>query len=548
VNGTGELASSPHGARGPVESVTALLVPLVFTLGPAVGTVTMSAKVLPVHGPSIARVVVIGIAIASMAYAIARRRWDPVTASNVVALPLFLIAMYPAAYSLSQQFGVLRGSLFSIPYLAICVATGGIAPRMTDRAARSLHEVLRIVAAILLTFAISVFGRAYWWPAEFSPETRAAIDRISAPLALPRDVVRKPDVYHLMLDSMGRPDVLADRYGIDADRYLAQLRGLGFDVGRSYGHANYVQTHLSLSSMLNVEYLDSLVSAQGRAQRRGPLRELILKSRVPSTFRALGYEIEYIGSGYLSNGAFPEAERCDCPQLMYAESELGTLSLTPFEWLLPLAFGHRGHYLRSVKVFELFERARSGTRPRYVFAHTMLPHPPFVADENGAFTPPDKRLSGADASFFNGPADEYRRGYHAQATYALRRAVQSASRIIESSRREGRPAVVILTGDHGPRMGFDARQPTADSGLFALPVLLAIRWPEHDTPQESPRSLVNIYRSVFRTAFGMDLPPLPDLGYVSSFISPYAVTPVAGLDGDRPQQSRSDNVGGGLNH
>jgi hypothetical protein len=516
-------------ARSVLARATPLLVPLVFTLSPVVGMVMVSAQVLPAHLPSVARIATCGFTIASVLYFIARRGRDPMTASNIVALPLFLIGMYPAAYTFAQQLGAVRETLVSVPYLIFCCWTAHLAARMTRPTARTLHEVLSIVAAILLALSVWVIGRVYVWPSPDSSATAEAMAHLSAPLDLPMHASWKPDVYHLVLDGMGRPDVLADRYGVDAGVYLDDLRTLGFDVARAQGHANYVQTHLSLASMLNLAYLDELLVAEGTTQNRRPLRDLISRARVPSMFKRLGYDVEFIGSGYLSNGVFLEADDCDCPQLRYAESEIGAISLTPFESLLHLGFGHRAHYERSLHVFDRFERPRAGAKPRYVFAHTMLPHPPFVADESGRFTNPLKHPSGADASFFVGTTDEYRKGYHAQASFVLGRVAQSARRILESSQRDKRDAIVIITGDHGPRLGMDARQPTPDSGLYTLPVLLAIRWPERARPDRPPVSLVNVYRAVFRQVFGMDLPPLSDTGYVSPFTAPYAVTRVDGL-------------------
>jgi hypothetical protein len=516
-------------ARSRLARATPLLVPLVFTLSPVVGMVMVSAQVLPAHLPSVARIVICAFTIASVLYFIARRGRDPVTASNIVALPLFLIGMYPAAYTFAEQLTAVRESFVSVPYLVFCCWTAYLAARIPRHAARTVHEVLSIVAAILLALSVWVIGRVYVWPPPDSSDTKQAVAHLSAPLELPTHVSWKPDVYHLVLDGMGRPDVLADRYGVDAGMYLDELRTLGFDVARAQGHANYVQTHLSLASMLNLAYLDELLVAEGTAQNRGPLRDLISRARVPSMFKRLGYQVEFIGSGYVSNGVFLDAEDCDCPQLRYAESEIGAISLTPFESLLHLGFGHRAHYERSLHVFDRFERPRTGARPRYVFAHTMLPHPPFVADEGGRFTNPLKHPSGADASFFMGTADEYRKGYRAQATFVLARTVQSVRRILEASQRDNRDAVVIITGDHGPRFGMDARQPASESGLYTLPVLLAIHWPQRARPDRAPVSLVNVYRTVFRQVFGMDLAPLPDAGFVSPFTAPYAVKRVDGL-------------------
>lgn len=507
----------------------ALLVPLIFGLPPVVGTVMVSARVLPFPGSSVTRIIAFSTAVVLGAYLIARRGRPAVTASNIVALPLFLMGLYPAAFTFAENLTGVSASWFSPPYLILCLATAAVAARAPREAARTLHEVLSIVAVILLATAVWVIGGTYWWPPDYAPRTAQAIGRISKPLLTPSSVDQRPDVYHLLLDGMGRPDILHDRYAMDVDEQVSELTSLGFEVSLNESHANYVQTHLSLSSMLNLVYLDELLDAQATSQDRRPLHDLISRARVPAVFKQLGYEVEYVGSGFLTNGAFETADQCDCPQLWYADAEVGAISLTPLEALLNLGFGSRSHYRRSMHVFDAFERSRVDSRPRFVFAHTAVPHPAFVVDEQGRFSSPGGPPNGGDASFFVGTPDQYRRGYRAQATFALRRAVLSARRLVEASQRDHRDAIVIISGDHGPRLGLDARNPTAESGLYTLPVLLAIHWPEHLRPVQSPVSLVNLYRTLFRRVFGMDLPPLPDNGYVSAFTAPYAVTRVEGL-------------------
>ena len=241
-----------------------------------------------------------GFAFASVAYLIARRGREPVTASNMVALPLFVMGMYPAAYTFAETLRVHTGGpVFSLLYLVFCLGTALVAARMPREAKRTLHDVLSIVAAILLMMSVWVVGGVYWWPTGYSPRTTAAIGHHSTPLQMPSPYKGpKPDVYHLVLDGMGRPDILAGRYDLEVDEYLNELTSSGFEVS-SQSHANYVLTHLSLSSMLNLEYLDELIEAQGTSQDKSPLLDLITRARVPSAFKALGYEVEYIGSGFL---------------------------------------------------------------------------------------------------------------------------------------------------------------------------------------------------------------------------------------------------------
>jgi Sulfatase len=511
-----------------------LLAPVTFAFAPVTAMILATKLVLLPVGSSIARMALVLAVIVTAAYSALRSRQSTIMASNVLAMPLLLAALYPGAYTLASGALPIPETIFAWVYLAVCVLSVPAVAGLGQHVARGMHDVLTIIAAIFVAFTMYVVGRAYWYPKPDPHPVAAVLDRLTAPLTLPSSVPRRPDVFHLVLDGMGRPDVLESRYGMTIDPLIEKFRALGFHLDDSIGHANYVQTHLSLSSMLNLTYLDDLTTLQGTTNHREPLRQLMWRARVPDAFKRLGYVVEFIGPGSRSEGAFQAADICDCPQLWFSEPEVGTLTLTPLKVVLASGLGQEGLFRRSLSVFKAFERERTSMAPRYVYAHVMLPHPPFVANEAGDFRNPHRQLGGADASFYPGSADEYRTGYRAQATFTLTRALEAATRVVDDARRQGRDVVVIVNGDHGPRLGMDARQPTPESGRFALPVLIAIHWPADLRPDLPPGSLVNVYRTVFRTAFGMNLPPLADRAYVSGFNTPYAVIPSAPFDGALP--------------
>jgi hypothetical protein len=506
-------------------AVVGLLMSLTFAFVPVAAMILASQSIMVPEGSSVARITLLLLASLTVVYCVLRRRTGAVAASNGLALPLLLGALYPGAMTLVVSIFSIRESIFAWAYLAFCVVSGVIATRLNDKAGGGLREVLGIIAAIFLFLSLFVVGRAYGNHRRYAPPIAAAIERLSGPLILPQSVARTPDVFHLILDGMGRPDVLTTQYAMNMDGVIERFRHLGFQIDPAVGHANYVQTHMSLPSMLNLTYLDDLARLQGSSTDREPLRELVGRARAPRVFRQLGYRVEFIGGGSLAEGAFQEADICDCPQLWFSEAEAGSLSLTPLKVLLGFGFGQERHFRRSISVFEAFERERNDVAPRYVYAHVMLPHPPFVANQRGEFVNPRRPLSGSDGSWYPGSAEEYRDGYRAQATFTLTRALQAATRVLDSARRQGRDVIIIITGDHGPRLGLDAVHPTAESGRFTLPVLLAIRWPAGLSPEVPPTSLVNVYRVLFGTVFGMKLPRLPDRAFVSGFTRPYQLIP-----------------------
>jgi hypothetical protein len=500
-----------------------IAVPLTFAFAPVTAFILATQDVLLPVGSSIARIALVLVCAIGVLYIVLRRWNDQAAASNIIAVPCVSIALYPIAHATAGSLGLQAEYAFAWCYLVLSAAAAPVVARWPHERARIVHDGLTVAGLAVLLGTLFVVARAYVFERPFPPPVAAAVAHLSSPLPTGSVPGAHPDVFHLVLDGMGRPDVLEKEYGMRIDAQLAEFRALGFHIDSAVGHANYVQTHLSLASMLNVDYLDELTTIPSMGNFREPLRELLWRARVPDLFTRLGYHVEFIGPGSRSEGAFASADRCDCPQLWFSEPEVGALTLTPLKVFLRFGLGQERFFQRSLHVFEAFERRQTASAPRYVYAHAMLPHPPFVSDERGQFQNPRRPLSGADGTYFPGTADEYRAGYRAQATFTLRRTLDAVTRVLAQADRDGREVVVIVHGDHGPRLGFDARNPDAESGRFSLPVLLAVRWPKGMVPASPPSSLVNVYRTVFREVFKLGLQPLPDRSFVSGFSRPYAL-------------------------
>jgi hypothetical protein len=500
-----------------------VIVPILYAAVPVFAMLMATERVLTPPISSVARLLVVVALTVAGAYALCRMRFPPDVASNIVAVPSLGAALFPVMHSIMGRTELMSEGWYAWLYLVLLGTLLLIVARLGPSGSRSLHEALIIAAFAFLAFSLNVLHRAYVAPA-YDEQVAAVLRRLSTPLPDGNNVTRRPDVLHLVLDSMGRPDVLQREYGLNVAPLVREFTEAGFDVWTDTGHANYVQTHLSLASMLNVTLLDDLTNHQGLANNREPLRYLVSNARIPEFFKRHGYEIEFIGTGSHTEGTFRVADRCDCPQLWIAGPEVGALGLTPLNVLLRSGLGHGGFYKRILHEFEAFERRSASDRPRYVFTHIMLPHPPFIIDQAGGFTKPRRMLSTADASFFPGTTDEYRNGYRAQVTFALRRTLTAINRILANARQDGREVLILMHGDHGPRLGMDATNPQAHIAAVALPVFLAIRWPYAAPPVErTPRSLVNVYRLVLGEFFNLQLPAVPDRAYISAFTTPYQV-------------------------
>jgi hypothetical protein len=339
----------------------------------------------------------------------------------------------------------------------------------------------------------------------------------------------KPDVYDILLDSFGRPDVLRRRFGVDVGPVAQELEKRGFDVIRD-ARSNYDATYLSVPSMLNMNYLDALTPAMGSSGALAPLHELISTNVVMRTFRAAGYRTMLLGGGYSATQGVAAADECRCSPPLYGEFEAAVVSYTPFGRIGFAGLELSPHRERILDIFEALDHFQPPNQPVYVFAHVLSPHPPMVFARDGQALRPPGGFNFGGGIHYSGTPEDFTRRFEAQAQYIVTRALQAVDHVIAMSAERGRDAVVVVHGDHNTRFEGNEFAPKSSDGDDVLPILLAIRWAPARTNANlsGVRSLVNVYREVFRRYMGSRMPLLADRGFVAPFATPYrfiAATP-----------------------
>jgi hypothetical protein len=141
--------------------------------------------------------------------------------------------------------------------------------------------------------------------------------------------------------------------------------------------------------------------------------------------------------------------------------------------------------------------------PKFVFAHLVIPHWPYVFLPNGGYVPGGGDING----FLIGKTpSEGLVGYPRSMAFINRAMIQVVDQIIARSKA---PPVIIIQGDHGAFRFDDPSQRVTILNAYYLPGAKAVLYPTI-TP-------VNTFRIVLNSYFGQDYPLLPD---VSRF-SPY---------------------------
>jgi hypothetical protein len=373
------------------------------------------------------------------------------------------------------------------------------------RAKGSLPTVtagLNVLAIVLLAFTASSVI-----PYEVDRASRAPVTL--APAALANATTRTDrDIYFLIFDRYGSAESLDRRFGITDNDMYGWLRDQGFQVP-AHSHSNYRATDFSLAATLNMRYLDELTTSVGRvASDRTPAQAMFKNHAVGEFLKGQGYRYYQLGTWFEPTRNIPIADE-NLVLGVTSEFENVFAGTTMFP-AIDRIMGNTTPELsfrdlhREGTLFELRQLRRVSTAPgpKFVFAHILLPHDPYVFRADGTAIP--------EAEAKATPEVELYRNHLAFANSQIKDIVGYLL-----SGPEAKRPIVIIEGDEGPLacQSVDCVQTTPDYLRVRLGNLLAMYLPGVDEQLPETFSSVNTFRTVFRDYFGADLPPLPDRSF-----------------------------------
>ena len=359
--------------------------------------------------------------------------------------------------------------------------------------------------------------------------TEAQIQPLSADLLqLKYNFIQTPpDVYYIILDSYPRDDVLRKDIKFENTPFLEKLRELGFYISLC-SQSNYATTELSLPSSLNFEYLDATITNyKGRANDLSPFWPLLKYSKVRQIFENLGYTTVTFETGFnwseledtdvyihrsLRSLRLDSLRRINNFEGLFIKTTAG-LILTDIQSRIPKflkidvdAVDMKEHRERTLFVFNELNNVPSQiSGPKFVFAHFIAPHRPFVFGFNGEEVNLPKHLDD----------QQYIQASQAQISYVSQRVVELVTHIIEQSKV---PPIIILQGDHGQSRSTPAHR---------MAILNAYYLPGDGEKSLYPGiSPVNTFRVVFNGYFTGSFSLLQDISYFSEYVTPYDFTVV----------------------
>ena len=370
------------------------------------------------------------------------------------------------------------------------------------------------VTTALNAFGLVLVGIALFTiiPAETSRVVRASEGEPVSQVVM-AEATRLPqrDIYFLVFDRYGSDWSLKQRFGIDNDIY-PDLRDKGFQVIPG-ARANYRATDFSLASMLSMDMLDDLTRSVGPdSDDRTPARAKLGDHEVGRFLRANGYRYYHLGAWYGPTRTNPIADEVRVwGKTTEFEQILGDATILP-------ALGHltgtatedddfRNRH-REEALFELRQVAKLAETPgrKFVFAHILLPHPPYGFDAEGDIvlkaTEKEAVAAGREGDLF---AEQL-----AFTNDRIRELVE-----VLLDRPPDEQPIIVISADEGPFIcgNTDCVDRTPETYGTRFGTLRAYYLPDLDYEVPSDDTGVNIFRMLFREYFGADLPDLPNRSY-----------------------------------
>lgn len=313
-----------------------------------------------------------------------------------------------------------------------------------------------------------------------------------------------PDVYLILLDGHAREDVLDERFGFDGRPFLQALDERGFEVA-SASHSNYMLTQLTLTSMFHMALVDDVPELEpviSGAAGSATARHALNNNPAFAFLRSHGYTTVAFGTPYEEVTLRQADVFMDGPQLTEFEWQLfaSTFALDALAGIAPnlLPDAQRARINSAFdKVVAVAQDENLG--PRFVFAHVVAPHTPFVFGPHGEpLDVPVLRRTDDSAAALGFSAAEFARRFTGQTTYIDDRTIVAIDAILASSPS---PPIIIVMSDHGSRSRpLDPATATADDIRERFGTLFAAYTPGRSdvfpadvTPAQVMVDLLNAY-------------------------------------------------------
>ncbi|OIO13049.1 hypothetical protein COV53_04400 [Candidatus Gottesmanbacteria bacterium CG11_big_fil_rev_8_21_14_0_20_37_11] len=346
------------------------------------------------------------------------------------------------------------------------------------------------------------------------PDNPLVLSKIDS-ISLDKNIL--PDIYYIVPDSYTSTGNLKKYFNYDNSQFVSFLEDMGFYVA-TQSSSNYPKTFLSLSSSLNMEYLDYL-SVNINSNDQTLTDRLIENNNVVRLLKSLGYHYYQMGSWWGST----HFSRLADENYIIEKKVLGGIGefnymlinssmLSPFiSRFIPKAIVGESDDDKRARILYQFEELPNVATlpgPKFVFTHIIAPHGPYVFGKNCEYV---------SYELIREKSEE--ENYANQVSCINHKLEEAIRSIIKNG---AKPPVILLQADEGPNLlngklipPDNWKEANKDLMREKFPILSAYYLPGVSKsilyPSITP---VNSFRAIFNLYFSANLSLLPDRNYV----------------------------------
>lgn len=439
---------------------------------------------------------------------------DKKKAGIIVAVFLVLFFSYCPAYDAIKGWRIgsfiIGGHRYLLPVCGIpflCIVY------YITKTRRCLHNITRIlnVMGIYLAVIPLVNIGVYGFRAEAVGRNNSVQTQDKEANSLKNETMLR-DIYYIILDGYASSSTLEEIYDFDNHEFTDYLTEKGFYIAWK-SRSNYPWSYFSMMSSLNMEYLDRHMSNLALSARYG--FRLFKNNKVMNFLRERGYRFIHFSSGWEPSDRNEYADvdfRCGWLN-EFNMLLIETTMLCAFERYLIANPGRK----KILRTFFTLAQVDGIEGPRFVFAHIVLPHPPFLFGANGE---PISEVELKLCGYWD------KEKYLNQLIFTNEKIKVFVSEILSKSEI---PPIVILQADHGSRSTFGEPKgdltdpanrgwvdPTEDMLKEGMRIFNAYYLPSDKSGLlYDSITPVNTFRIIFNSYFNTNYELLDDRSYFS---------------------------------
>ena len=374
--------------------------------------------------------------------------------------------------------------------------------------------------ALVLGGGIKLFTLLAQVPSSYYQEVVFTNKRTPIAEAVPRK--ENPDIYYIILDGYARADILEELFEFNNSDFINYLEAKGFIVPTA-NHSNYPKTTFSVTSTLNMDYIQNIAPGLEESYFWWLMSPLINYSQTRVMLEEIGYQSVSLGVDWTITDNQTTDIYYSASPIQISEFENHILANTALVVIRPLLdkiayipSSYDAHRELLLSNFETLSKIPQLPGAQFTFVHFLSPHPPFVFDKEGNEIDPDQKFSLNDDDNFDNieqSRENYSEGYSGQVPFINKKLMQLVDDILANS---DTPPIIIFQADHGSGMfvDFSSAENTCLHERFSP--FAAYYLPNIDKnvipPDITP---VNIFRIIFNEYFQTDLPLMENSYYFS---------------------------------